>query len=259
MTEWKKRILQEFYLCTHLTICYFDRYDNMLYQFPQSDDSDFGECFQKTASAALELLSKSKKNKNDFATVCFNKHPDVYCTACYFTKNLPLLEFGRVVFGPYTYRADMAEEFHFIPYFAVEHTINLLRLYIEEYSYKNEMYETFNRAASFHFAQMVKLVEGNVNKDITLDFIAENLKLSKSYVCKIVKNTTNYTVSQFVSKEKINMAKVLFWNGFTDLHEISLILGYKSQSYFSRQFKALEGMSPSNYMKHMEEMNSEYM
>jgi len=231
----------------------------MRYQYPQREEAPFGARFQEVASVALEQLSKDEVNKNSFTTVCFDESSEVFCTACYFEERLPLLELGRVVLGPYTLRTDMAEKFPFIPGFAIGHTIGLLQLFIKEYSHKNEMYRAFDDAASFHFVQIAKYVEENVNQAISLDSIAQSLKLSKPYICKIVKKTTNYTVSQFIAKAKINMAKVLFWNGFTDIHEISLILGYKSQSYFSRQFKAIEQKSPTGYMKDMDQINKEYM
>lgn len=171
----------------------------------------------------------------------------VFLTACYIDDSLP--ELGRVVFGPYTHNAERCENVSFVPFFAVQHIVDFLHSFVKEYSHKKDMYGAFDKSASYHFVGIAQFVEENVNKNITLAMIAESVNLSKPYVCSIVKQATNYTVSQFVAKVKINKAKILFWNGFTDIGDVSLILGYKSQSYFSRQFKALEGIPPTNYVR----------
>lgn len=245
MSEWKKNLFKEFHLCTHLDIYFFDRYDSLLYKYSENENESTEEI--ESSLGVFAYLSQQKENYKNFATVSFGKQTEYFYTACYFDDSLP--ELGRVIFGPYTEDVEMAEKISFLPRFAVQHAVDLLHRFRKEYSLKNEMYDSFDKSVSHHFMKIAKYIEDNVNMNITLDMVAKNVNLSKPYVCDIVKRATNHTVSQFIAKVKINKAKVLFLNNFTDIHEVSLIIGYKSQGYFSRQFKAFEGVPPTNYVQ----------
>ncbi|WP_239257023.1 helix-turn-helix domain-containing protein [Listeria ilorinensis] len=80
-----------------------------------------------------------------------------------------------------------------------------------------------------------------------IEEIAGNLNCSKSYLMHIFKQTTGQTIMTFINQQKLEEGKRQLL--FTDLsiQDISISLGFKYQSQFSRFFKAQMGMTPSEY------------
>ena len=61
------------------------------------------------------------------------------------------------------------------------------------------------------------------------------------------KDITGSSVMQYFKKLKIERAKELIKKGSFNFTQISQMLGYDSIHYFSRQFKRIEGISPTEY------------
>jgi len=61
------------------------------------------------------------------------------------------------------------------------------------------------------------------------------------------KDTTDYTVIEFFNKLKVDKAKEMLIEGDKKVKEVAHALGYTDEFYFSRLFKRVEGVSPSEY------------
>lgn len=96
---------------------------------------------------------------------------------------------------------------------------------------------------------IMKILNNNVCKQITLDDICNQLPYSSSLAQKTFKARTNYSIVQMLTKLKIDKAKQLISEDIYTVTEISEILGYSTIHYFSRHFKRITGMSPSQYAK----------
>ncbi len=96
--------------------------------------------------------------------------------------------------------------------------------------------------------------ENFTQNNLSLNYVAENLHVSQSYITKIIKQKTGTSFTDYLNKLRINMAiKHLTDAGrsFT-INEIAEMTGYSSQHYFSRAFKNYTGLSPLQYKaKHM--------
>lgn len=77
--------------------------------------------------------------------------------------------------------------------------------------------------------------------------IAESLYLSKSYLQKIYKTLFGRSIIEEMIYFRINNAKRLLSKTNMTVTDISRECGYASYNYFVRQFKASEGISPSDY------------
>jgi len=64
---------------------------------------------------------------------------------------------------------------------------------------------------------------------------------------KYFKEITGSSVMHYFKKHKIEHAKKLIAQGQLNFTQISQMLGYDSIHYFSRQFKSIEGISPTEY------------
>ena len=92
-------------------------------------------------------------------------------------------------------------------------------------------------------------VLGHIEKDITLLSIAEYLNISKNYFCSLFKQETGYNFLEYVTKIKMEWAKMLLKEGSYKTYEVSEMLGYREASYFSRLFRKYTNQSPAEYKK----------
>ena len=99
-----------------------------------------------------------------------------------------------------------------------------------------------------HLAESVKnYITDNVCNSFSLADICNRFGYGKSYLCKTFQNYTGQGVCQFVNREKIDYAKRLIRDGKMNFSEISDHLSFDNPQYFSRVFKRITGMSPTEF------------
>ena len=82
-----------------------------------------------------------------------------------------------------------------------------------------------------------------------LEDLAGIFYMDKSYLSRIFKEVTNFTVNEFINCQRIGHARKYLLNRNMSIEEVSVKLGYESLSYFDRVFKKYVGMSPLQYRK----------
>lgn len=87
-------------------------------------------------------------------------------------------------------------------------------------------------------------------EDLSLDDIAEDLNLSKSYLSHLFKEITGTTIMNFLMGYRLTQAQYSL-KVRTDLNisQIAELTGFESNEHFSRFFKKHLGLSPSDYRK----------
>jgi two-component system response regulator YesN len=89
----------------------------------------------------------------------------------------------------------------------------------------------------------------HVEEDITLEDIAAEVHVTKSYIGKLFKQRVGYNFTDYVTKIKMEHAKSLLRTGEYKNYEVSEKLGYSSIDYFSRLFKQYSGVTPLEFRK----------
>lgn len=92
-------------------------------------------------------------------------------------------------------------------------------------------------------------IHENVCKKITVAMIAEKIKISEAYLCKIFKEETGDTIINYLNKLKMNKAYEFLKNSDLYIKEISMMVGIEDQFYFNRLFKKYYGISPKEVRK----------
>ena len=88
------------------------------------------------------------------------------------------------------------------------------------------------------------------DSELSLNTIAKQFHVSESYLTRIIKNKTNMNFSDLLTKIRMEKAiSLLLSNSNLTVLEISDRIGYKSQHYFSKVFKAYTGMTPTDYKR----------
>lgn len=92
------------------------------------------------------------------------------------------------------------------------------------------------------------IYDGPANK-LTVESLADELHLSKSYFSHIYKKYFNTTPINDAIRSRIEYSKQLLYSTDYPVSKISEMLDYPHDTQFIKQFKAVTGMTPSQYRK----------
>jgi AraC-like DNA-binding protein len=102
-------------------------------------------------------------------------------------------------------------------------------------------------------------IHENYRQTIDVADIEKIFEMNYDYLNRIFKLTTGYTIRNYIILQKINHAKRLLESGNHKIGEIGYIVGVNDPYYFSKLFKKIIGFSPSDYIKHIKEMDETVM
>ena len=108
----------------------------------------------------------------------------------------------------------------------------------------------FNIVGAKHMETIYKAtdyVKRNYAKKITLDEVANHVFLSPSYFSKIFKQELNISFNNYLNQIRIENSKRLLLSDEIDMLKISEMVGFEDQSYFSKVFKKITGVTPGKY------------
>ena len=93
----------------------------------------------------------------------------------------------------------------------------------------------------------INYIDANYNKPITLADVAKASHLSISRMAHIFKEQMGITIIDYLTSVRIERAKQLLLATDQNCTEICFEVGYNNQSYFTRTFKGLVGMTPRQF------------
>lgn len=92
--------------------------------------------------------------------------------------------------------------------------------------------------------------ENLTHKNITVEHLATKAYMSSSHFHKKFKNTFGVSPIDYVNSERVEFAKkLLIKNKDMKIADVAFKSGFNSISYFNRQFKKYEKITPSQYLK----------
>jgi len=108
-----------------------------------------------------------------------------------------------------------------------------------------ELFETSqNQSNNPHVTNILKYINENINAPLTLTDVCRHAHLSKEYTARLFKQETGMTISEYINKEKLYLAKNMLETPNMSLKKISSNLGYENYSYFTKLFKDMFNISP---------------
>ena len=105
---------------------------------------------------------------------------------------------------------------------------------------------------STHFArvnQALLKIRESYQERLSIQALARDSGLSVSAFHRAFKNITGVSPLQYLKEIRLNKAKSLILNQGMNIGEAATLVGYESQSQFSREFKRYFGSSPSESSK----------
>lgn len=100
---------------------------------------------------------------------------------------------------------------------------------------------------SFIVNKMLQYLHLNIESHTTVEALAENLGISKGYASSCFKKHMGTTIMKYAKKIKVERAKTLLLDSTTSILEITLLLGFYDQSHFTKAFKELVGITPTEF------------
>lgn len=97
------------------------------------------------------------------------------------------------------------------------------------------------------FYKIISYMEEHIYEHLSIPQICKDNLIGRSLLQQLFRDNTGYGIIDYFSLMKINAAKRLIREGQMNFSQIADYLGYNSIHYFSRQFKKLVQMTPSEY------------
>ncbi|HEM6083239.1 TPA: AraC family transcriptional regulator [Streptococcus suis] len=129
----------------------------------------------------------------------------------------------------------------------IGHLNQLLAALVQEFP--NESLKEASTLAKTYVHHAIKIIHSQYNSPVKVSAIAEKLALSRSYLYKIFKQETGYSIKDYIVQVKMNHACQLLANPDLSITEIANSVGYQDPLTFSSAFKNQYHQSPSDYRK----------
>ena len=100
---------------------------------------------------------------------------------------------------------------------------------------------------SKHINACKEYIYAHVKDRITIEDLANELGVSASYLSRLFKKETGVSVSVYIRRQKIDVAKNLLRFSDYSMIEFANRLSFSSQSHFIQQFREVVGMTPKKY------------
>lgn len=100
------------------------------------------------------------------------------------------------------------------------------------------------------YKKIINVMKENVENNLTIDELAELCGMSTSNLKKVYSMYSVFSIHKYFVKLKVARAIEMLEEGY-NVTEISDILGFNNQNYFSIVFKRETSMSPLNYRKNI--------
>lgn len=90
-------------------------------------------------------------------------------------------------------------------------------------------------------------IQQNFNKELSLEDVSRYIDLSAYYFSKLFKDETGQTFVEYLTELRVGHAKEMLRNPSVSIKEICIEAGYSDPNYFSRIFKKVTGMTPTEF------------
>lgn len=89
----------------------------------------------------------------------------------------------------------------------------------------------------------------HLQDDISLEDVASAINLSPTYFSRLFSSEMNMTYIEYLTMIRVEESKKYLVDTKQSISDIALRMGFSDQSYFSKVFKKVEGITPGKYRK----------
>lgn len=153
---------------------------------------------------------------------------------------------------------------------SAEASFSMADVFIQQIETMSDIDEiiTYKRVAKLVYAQTVKDIRENgknyknplikevknyifthMHDSIQVSEIAHHFRVNADYLSHLFSVHEKKTIKQYVMEEKITRSKNLLKYSEYSIQEIGFYLGFSSQSHFTKVFKSIVGMKPTEFRR----------
>lgn len=99
-----------------------------------------------------------------------------------------------------------------------------------------------------HIRKCVRLIDKNLNKKLSVTFLADSCGISCDYLSQIFKKEMGENLSSYIARKKLQKAKEMLLDKCTN-EQICKELKFSSHSHFITAFKKQYNMTPSEFIR----------
>lgn len=103
------------------------------------------------------------------------------------------------------------------------------------------------RAVDPRVQKAMNFIEENYQRDLSLEKVAEAVRLSIWHLCHLFKSETGRTPVRYLKTVRMQQAKALLENNLLSIKEVMNKVGMSDQSHFAKDFKRVYGLTPSQF------------
>jgi len=103
--------------------------------------------------------------------------------------------------------------------------------------------------------QVMERVDDRLVAHTTLAEMSRGFGLSPSHFARKFRQSTGLSLNRFINRRRIGLSLALLKAGGTPLAQLSLDLGFSSQSHFTRLFTSLTGITPYRFWRTQRRMS----
>lgn len=111
--------------------------------------------------------------------------------------------------------------------------------------------QIFMEGRSDAMKRVLKFIDENLGRDISLNKVAEASFLSPNYLSQLLKKQTGMAFVEWLTARRMEQAQHLLAHTVDRITEIANSVGFEDEAYFTRRFRQRFLLSPSAYRKLM--------
>ena len=96
-------------------------------------------------------------------------------------------------------------------------------------------------------SKAIHYIQENFHENISLDDVAKEINMSYHYFSKFFKESIGTNFVDYLTELRIVKSKEMLKDSGVSIKEICNEIGYSDPNYFSKTFKKVTGMTPTEY------------
>ena len=102
---------------------------------------------------------------------------------------------------------------------------------------------------SYSIRKAIEFIRANLNQDLSLNAISDAIGTSSFELSRQFKKETGEGITEYINKQRINEAIYLMDSDNISITDIAYMVGFNDVNYFTKVFKKIKGVTPSEYRK----------
>lgn len=108
-------------------------------------------------------------------------------------------------------------------------------------------YDSPDSKRDAYITEALQYIEMNYSRNITISTLSKTVGLNRSYLTSIFKSVLGMTLQEYLIEYRIRKACELLPNNDLSIGNISRSVGYTDPLHFSKIFRQIKGITPSEY------------